>query len=217
MVAADTLVESDLDEERNAANAFLTGVTQFLQQAIPAGEANPALAPLLNTLLMFGIRNFRMGRDIEGQIESAMEDLKNAPPKETPPDPKLAAVQAKAQSDQAAQQADMQATMAKIAAESKAAQDESNRKMAEMQAELAADRERNAAEIQALREKNAAEIEAILMKAGVQAEATQAAAVQKAQAGAAEQAQSLSFKEAAHQQDMQHEAEAPEPKTGEDE
>jgi hypothetical protein len=211
-VSAESLVEPDMVEERQARSAFLASITQFMQAGIPAAAQTPEIAPIVGALLTWGIRGFRVGRDVEGIIETSVQQLvaKAKQPKPPPPkDPKVQAAEVKAQAEQAGQQADAQQAMAEIQMKMKAQADDSNRKMQEMQAEIAADRERTSAEIQALREKNAAEIEAILIKANIQAQAAQAKAVTDATVSANAQQQSLAFNEAEHAQAMQHDAEKP--------
>jgi hypothetical protein len=161
-IAADTLVEPDLDAERDARNQFLTAVTQFLQQAMPAVQSNPQFMPIAQALLMFGIRGFRVGRDIEGIIEAAFEDMKANPPP-PPPDPKAEALKAKTAADQQKMQGEAQLKQAELQGEMQKMQAEMSLKMQQMQGELQNDREKHAAEMQALQEKTQAEIQAILI------------------------------------------------------
>lgn len=213
-VTADTLVAPDLDAERQARNEFLTSVTQFLQQAIPAVQQNPQFMPIAQALMMFGIRGFRAGRDLEGVIEAAFEEMK-ANPQPEKPDPKLQAVQAKIAADQQSSQQDAANEQAKIQGELAQGQQEMRMKMEEMQATLAMEREKNQNEMQAFREKTMAEVQAILIKAGVQAQAARDKAAQDATIKSAEMqgeivqnAQKMEQADAAHQQDMTHQQEA---------
>jgi predicted nucleic acid-binding Zn-ribbon protein len=211
-VAAESLVEPDRVEERQARSAFLTSITQFMQVGVPAASQTPELAPIIGALLTWGVRGFRVGRDVEGIIDTSIQQLvakAKQPKPPPPPDPRIESAKIKAQADQAGQQADQQQAMAEMQLKMKEAADESNRKMQEMQAQMQADREKVAAEIQALREKNAAEIEAILIKANIQAQAAQQKAVTDAIAQSNSQQQSLAFNEAEHAQAMQRDAEKP--------
>jgi hypothetical protein len=209
-VTADTLVEPDLEAERAARNEFLTGVTQFLQQALPAVQGNPKFLPIAQALMMFGIRGFRVGRDIEGVIEAAFEDMR-ANPTPPPPDPRAEALKAKAAADQQKAQADQQATQMKIQGELAASQQEMQMEMQKMQAELAMQREKNQMEMQAFQQKTQAEIEAILIKANVQAEAARNKAAVDAQVKSQEvqddvvrRASEMDMNAAEHQQEMAH-------------
>jgi hypothetical protein len=213
-VTADTLVEPDLEQERAARNEFLTGVTQFLQQAIPAVQGNPQFMPIAQALLMFGIRGFRVGRDIEGIIDAAFEDMKaNPPPKQ--PDPRTEALKAKAASDQQKVQMEGQARQAEIAAEAQARSQELGMEMQKMQAEMANDRAKVQMEMEAFREKTMAEVQAILIKAQVTAQTQRDKAALDATTASAQMqgdivqgAQEMAHADQAHQQDMAHQQEA---------
>lgn len=185
-IAADSLIEPDLEAAREASTAFITSITQFFQQALPAMQENPQMAPISKALLMFGIRNFRAGRDVEGIIDAAFSEMENnpAPPK---PDPKMQAVQVKAQGDQAKMQGDMAMQQQKMQQEQQKMQSEFQLKVQEMQSQLQMERERNAGELQQMREKTAAEVQAILLKAGVTLEANRQKMTQQAES----QAQSM--------------------------
>jgi hypothetical protein len=196
-IDSDTLVQPDLETERAARNEFITGITQFLQQALPAVEGNPQFLPIAQSLLMFGIRGFRVGRDIEGVIEAAFDDMRNNPPPPKP-DPKAQALQAQAQNDQMKIQGDLAAKNQELQME-----------MQKMNAEIVADREKRQTELESLREKTMAEVQAILIKAGVQAQVTRDAAAQKATIASAQMqgdivqgAQEMAQADAQHQQDM---------------
>lgn len=209
-VAADTLIEPDLDAERDARNQFITGVTQFMQQAMPAVQQNPQMLPIVKTLMLFGIRGFRNARSVEGVLEAAFDEMQ-ANPAPPPPDPKAEALKMKGQLDQQKAQMDQQAAQADVAMKQQSMQME----MQKMQAELANERERNQMEMQALREKTQADVEAILIKANVQAEVARnkAAADAQAQAVAVQgdvqaRAQEMALKGAEHEQSLEQQAES---------
>ena len=198
-VAADSMVEPDLQEEQTERTAFLTAVTQFLQQALPAAEANPKLLPMMQALLMFGIRGFRAGQEIEGILDATFNDIQNnpQPPK---PDPKAEALKAKGALDAQAQQADMQKMQQEFALK----QQEQAGKMEAMHAELQA-------KIQAMHEETQAQVQAILIKANVEAKVAQDKAAADAQLAAQEQqvsvdarAQDMAMTHAEHQMGMEH-------------
>jgi hypothetical protein len=212
-IASDSLVEPDLNAERQARNEFLTGVTQFLQQAMPAVQQNPQFLPIAQALLMFGIRGFRVGRDIEGVIEAAFDDMRTNPQPEKP-DPKVQALEKKAELDQQAQQSDAANKQMEVQGKLQQGQQELQMKMEEMQATIQNEREKNQMEMEAFREKTMAEVQAILIKAGVQAQAARDKAAQDATIKSAEMqgevvqnAQEMAQADAAHQQDMTHQAE----------
>jgi hypothetical protein len=127
-VDIESFIDDDIAQEREQRIAFLTALTQFMQQALPAVQSNPAMGPLMNALLMFNIRTFKAGREMEGQIEQAISQLGASPPPGDKPDPKVAAEQAKAQ-------AQVEALNAKTQADLAAKQQEGQMKLQQMQQE----------------------------------------------------------------------------------
>lgn len=88
-VASDSLVELDERGEQAARTEFLAAVGGFLEKAI---MAPPDLAPLMGEMLLFGVRGFKVGRDIENAFDEAMAKLKE--PKPPAADPNAALMQA---------------------------------------------------------------------------------------------------------------------------
>lgn len=99
-VASDSLVEIDERGEQEARTQFLSAVGGFLDKAI---QAPPELAPLMGEMLLFGVRGFKVGRDIENAFDEAMAKLKH--PKEPAANPSAALMQQEQMIMQAEQQA----------------------------------------------------------------------------------------------------------------
>ena len=133
-VASDSLVEIDERGEQESRTAFLAAVGGFLEKAV---KAPPELAPLMGEMLLFGVRGFKVGRDIENVFDEAMAKLKA--PKQPEADPNAALMQAeqmKMQAEQQAMQMKMQADMQIKQADLQAAQaSEQARIQADMQIE----------------------------------------------------------------------------------
>jgi hypothetical protein len=180
-VEASSLIEPDEIDEREARGTFMTAVTQFLQQALPGVQASPESAPMFKALLLWSVRGFRVGRDIEGMIEAGLDAMANPAPKPPPPDPARDLIMAKLEATKQQMQIDQQAAAEKQQREMGAHSAEMNEKLRQMN-------EKHAAELQAFKDKTQAEVEAILMKAGVQSQVTQQAAVDKAEAQATDAA-----------------------------
>jgi hypothetical protein len=119
-VAADSLVQIDEETEKQDRVEFLTAVGAFVKGAAEVGAAAPALAPLLMELLQFGVRGFKVGKSVEGTMDQALEQLKQAAaqPQAQKPDPEMAKVEAQKQIEAAKLQAQQQADQAKLQAES---------------------------------------------------------------------------------------------------
>jgi hypothetical protein len=174
-VEASSLIEPDEIDEREARGTFMTAVTQFLQQAVPAVQAQPESAPMFKALLLWSVRGFRVGRDIEGMIDAGLDAMANPAPKPPPPDPARDLIMAKLEATKQQMQLDAQDAAAKQQRDMAAASAETAEKLRQMQ-------EKHAADMQAFRDMTAAEVKAILIKAGVQAEVTQQQAEAKAEA-----------------------------------
>jgi len=106
-----TVAQDDM-AEKQARVEFLGAVSGFLQQAVPASQAVPEMAPLMGKMLLFGVRAFRAGRDMETSIEDALAEMekaqKAAADQPKPPSPEEVAAQAEAASAQAKMQAEQQ-------------------------------------------------------------------------------------------------------------
>ena len=130
-VDVESFIEDDVAEQREQRIAFLTALTQFMQQALPAVQGNPALGPLMNSLLLFNVRTFKAGREMEGQIEQALSQLSAAPPAPEKPDPAAQKVQAEMQK----MQAEMQLKQQQAQADLQLQQQEGQLKLQQMQQE----------------------------------------------------------------------------------
>jgi hypothetical protein len=116
-VAADTLVQLDEEAEKKSRMEFVQNTGAFLEKALPVVQASPAAGPLVLELLGFGVRGFKIGKGIEGQIDAAVDMLKKAAqtPKPTPPDPTVVKAQMDQQTEQARLAHDQQVQQAEDA------------------------------------------------------------------------------------------------------
>lgn len=72
-IETDSTIQLDREEERQARIEFLSAVGSYMQAA--ASNTNPDLAPLLGKLLMFGVRGFSVGKELESAFEVAIHKL----------------------------------------------------------------------------------------------------------------------------------------------
>lgn len=112
-VASDSLVEMDEQAEKESRLEFLTSAGQFMQQSLPVVQQTPELAPLVAEMLLYGVRAFKGGRQMEAAFDTAMAQL-TAPkePQPPPPDPEQIKMEGQMQIEQGrmqAEQAKMQA------------------------------------------------------------------------------------------------------------
>jgi|SRR5215831_17091177 len=98
-VENQSTVELDAEQTRQAAVEFMEGVGKFIQGAMPLAQAMPQSWPLIGQTLLWVVRQFRTGRELEGALEQFVDQLtqQSKMPQQQQPDPKLLEVQAKMQ------------------------------------------------------------------------------------------------------------------------
>lgn len=103
-IETDSTIKTDQDAEKKARTEFLGAAGGFIQQM--NSVQNPALQPLLMEMLMFGVRSFKVGREMESEFKSTIDKMRKAA--ENPqPNPEIAQHQAEMQ--QKTQEAEMNA------------------------------------------------------------------------------------------------------------
>lgn len=119
-VAADSLVQLDENQNKQDRMEFLKAFSEFLSQAVPAGQASPDMVPMLMDVMKFGVGGFKQAQAIEGSIDSALQNMvvKAAQTAQNPkPDPEAIKAQAVSQAAQIKAQADIQAQQARAQAD----------------------------------------------------------------------------------------------------
>lgn len=151
-VNADSLVQLDEQAEKEARVEFLTATGGFLDKAVQAAQMAPEMVPLLMEMLKFGVTGFKVGKTIEGAFDETAQKLKEAAQQPKPPNPEIAAEQARVQAEQQANQMKVQS--------------EDQRLMAQMQADQA----KHQADLQANAELEQIRLGADAQKVQMQAE-----------------------------------------------
>jgi hypothetical protein len=116
-IETDSTIKVDQDADKQARTEFLQAAGGFIQQAVQVPV--PELQPLLMDMLLFGIRGFKAGRELEASFERAqseMEEKRNQPPQPQQPSPDEIKAQAEAKSAEMTMQ--MQQQKAQIDAQS---------------------------------------------------------------------------------------------------
>jgi hypothetical protein len=127
-VTTDSMIYQDEQQEKQDRMEFLSSVSGFLSQAIPAAQATPELTPMLVEMLKFGVTAFKAGKGLEGLIDETADKFRQqakameGQPK--PPSPEqqkmqmtMQLEQAKIQADQQKMQMQQQIEQAKIASQ----------------------------------------------------------------------------------------------------
>lgn len=106
-IETDSTIAPDENTQKQRASEFMTALGGFLNQAIPAVQAVPQIAPLMADSLKYVTGQFRAGRVLDQSIDEFADAMKQmaAAPK---PNPEADAAQAQVQSDQARLQMEQQ-------------------------------------------------------------------------------------------------------------
>jgi hypothetical protein len=161
-IEVDSTIFGDAAQEKGDRTEFISEVTKYLQTSLAMSAQVPEITPLLGKLLQFGVRGFRVGRDLEASIEDFCDQAtKIAKQKQlqaqSQPNPEMLKAHAQAQQAQAtAQSANVraQADTAKAQAGIEAAKIDSATTQQQAQAEVA----RQNLESQSDQQKNQADL-----------------------------------------------------------
>ena len=100
-VSSDSLIEMDEQAEKQNRMEFLTAVGEFVDRA---QNSPPQLVPVLGEMLLFMVRGFKTGKSLEGQIDEAIEGLKEMAKQPPPPNPEMQKLEIEKQKIQMSQQ-----------------------------------------------------------------------------------------------------------------
>jgi hypothetical protein len=130
-IETDSTIEPNDQEEKMRRIEFVEAVGKFIAEALPVVQAMPQMQPVIAQALLFLVRGFRVGREMEDVIEEALDKIGQAaaPQGQQGPDPQ--AEQAKAQA--AVMQA--QAAQGKVQTEQQANQIEAAKMQSQHQLE----------------------------------------------------------------------------------
>lgn len=122
-IETDSTIKADEEAEKVSRMEFLKAAGGFIQQATEAGNANPAMIPLMGKMLMFGIRAFPVGKELEGTFNTTLQKLeKDANSGQKKPDPEMAKVQGQLQLQQAEMHGKQQMAMQQAQLDAQSAQ-----------------------------------------------------------------------------------------------
>jgi hypothetical protein len=107
-IETDSTIAGDESQEKQDRTTFIESLTKFMEAWGPMTMQKPELAPLAGQVLLFGVRAFRVGRELEEVIEETVDKLSQPSPVPQQPDPKVQAEQIKLQGAQMKTQAEVQ-------------------------------------------------------------------------------------------------------------
>lgn len=175
-IETDSIIKADEEAEKASRIEFLKASGEFLQQAVTAGQEQPALIPLLGQMLMFGVRAFPVGKELESAFNSTLQKLeKEAANPQPKPNPEMAKIAADAQLGQQKMQQEAQLAQQKAQLEAQVAQAEqqaqAQQSAQQNQMEAAREQRKLEAETQLQREKMQGELQLGLQEAWINAKA----------------------------------------------
>lgn len=134
-IETDSTINDNAKEEKMARVEFLTAMSTFVEKSMAAVQVHPEVLPLLGKSLLFTVRGFRVGRDLESSIEEfidkAEQQLKLTEGQPKPPSPE----QIKANADIQMSQASLQEAKMKMQADQLRSQAEVQAQQVEAQSE----------------------------------------------------------------------------------
>jgi len=86
-IEADSTIVGDESQERQDRAAFIEATTNFVTAWGPIVQQQPLMGQLAGQLLLFGVRAFRVGRELEETIEETVDKLGEAAKNPSPPQP----------------------------------------------------------------------------------------------------------------------------------
>jgi len=138
-IETDSTIMGDAQQEKQDRISFIEGVTKFIETAAQVTVGVPAFAPLAAKMLQFGVRGYRVGRDLESAIEDFADDAeiqaKQRAGQPPPPDPKMQVEQIKAQAEIQSQNIQAQSEQRNLTMEAQLKQMDMAMKRMEMQIE----------------------------------------------------------------------------------
>lgn len=69
----DSTIFPDQEQEKQDRTQFIQSVTQYMATSLQIGGQAPEMIPLLARLLQFGVRGWRVGRDLETSVDEFIE------------------------------------------------------------------------------------------------------------------------------------------------
>jgi hypothetical protein len=160
-IAADSLVQIDEAQNKRDRLEFIQAFGGFLQQALPVGQNAPQMVPVMVDLLKYGVQAFKQARPLEGSLDQALEQMKQAQgqPQENPA----------AQQAQAEAQMEMQKAQADMQIESQKAQMQGQLEQAKLQMQMQIEQMRAQTQMQIEQQRQAMEAQIEKYKADLDA------------------------------------------------
>ena len=155
-IETDSTIQPDEQAEKEARTEFVQALGSLIQQFAPVMQMSPAMAPMVGEIIKFALAPYRAGRELEGKIDEAIENMM-AQSQQPQPNPEAEKLKA----EQAMEQMRMQMEQQKQQAEDARAERELQMKGQIEQAKLQSEREGQMMDAQFKERENAAKMEQI--------------------------------------------------------
>lgn len=96
-IETDSTISIDENQDKQSRIEFMQAVTPFIDKSMQVIQGQPAFAPLMTELLMFTVRGFKAGRQLENTLEEALNtaaQMAQQSQQNPPPDPEAMKAQA---------------------------------------------------------------------------------------------------------------------------
>jgi len=131
-IETDSTIQPDEQAEKAARTEFVTALATLITQFTPLLQTAPEMATMVGAVIKFALAPFRVGRELEGAIDEAIEQV-IARARQPQANPEAEALQAEQQMKAAELQARMQELQAKADAERQKADADMQIKAAEFE------------------------------------------------------------------------------------
>ena len=134
-IETDSTIAVDDEADKRAVAEFFGAIGSFLSQAMPVLQGAPETGPMFGEMLMFGVRRFRAGRQLESTIEQTVAAMQQrlAAPKDAQQAPAAMEAQGKMQLEQQRMAAEGAQAQAAARLDQQRLQGEQQAKAAEIQ------------------------------------------------------------------------------------
>lgn len=134
-IETDSTIRVDEDADKKSRMEFIEATSNFMREM--AQVSDPNMLVLMGKMLLFGVRGFKIGKDLESTFKLTLSKMEKAAkePKEPKPDPEMIKAQAQVEMMKQQQQLAQQESQARIALEQQKQQGEANQKAMEFELE----------------------------------------------------------------------------------
>ncbi len=206
-IETDSTIQPDEDAEKQRRTEFLTAMGGFLQQSGEMMQVAPSLFPLVSEMALFGVRGYRVGRQMEDTIETTLKQVaQQLQQRQQQPDPKVAVEQQKMQAQMQLEQFKAQSAIELKKAELQIDQQRIQLETQQAEAELQLEAQKSQLEMQVKQLESEQKMQLAQQEAQHKAQLAEQTAQQDAQNKQREAEAGMQFKETEFVQKQQMDA-----------